>query len=87
MQTIANHCGRLSHIISRFKTAVTKYARKNAIPFAWQSRFHDRIVRDTDEFNRIAGYIERNTAQWAFRHEKRHVKNNRTFVAVFMQKK
>ena len=66
MQTIANHCGRLSHIISRFKTAVTKYARENAIPFAWQPRFHDRIVRDTDELNQIATYIENNIAQWAF---------------------
>ena len=66
MQAIANHCGRMSHIISRFKSAVTKYARENGIPFAWQPRFYDHIVRDTAELNRIAAYIENNAAQWAF---------------------
>ena len=66
MQEIANSCGRLSHVISRFKTVVTKYAHENNIPFAWQTRFYDRIVRDTDELNRIAQYIENNVAKWAF---------------------
>ena len=65
MQEIANSCGRLSHIVSRFKTAVTKYARENDIPFAWQTRFHDHIVRNTDELNRIADYIENNVVRWA----------------------
>ena len=57
MQAIANHCGRMSHIISRFKSAVTKSAHENGIPFAWQPRFYDHIVRDTAELNRIATYI------------------------------
>lgn len=64
MQSIANQCGRLSHIISRFKSAITKHARQNNIPFAWQSRFHDRIIRDQNEMNRIADYIENNVAKW-----------------------
>ena len=66
MQEIANDCGRLSHVISRFKTAVTKIARENNIPFAWQTRFHDHIVRNVDELNGIAKYIENNVAKWAF---------------------
>ena len=65
VQEIANSCGRLSHVISRFKTAVTKLARENDIHFVWQTRFHDRIVRDTDELNRISDYIENNVARWA----------------------
>lgn len=65
MQEIANNCGRLSHVISRFKTAVTKMARENNIPFAWQTRFHDHIVRNMDELNGISAYIENNVAKWA----------------------
>ena len=65
MQEIANNCGRLSHVISRFKTVVTKMARENNIPFAWQTRFHDHIVRNMDELNGISAYIENNVAKWA----------------------
>lgn len=64
MQRRANCCGRLSHIIGRFKSAVTRFARENGIPFAWQPRFHDRIVRNQNEMNRIAEYIEQNPAKW-----------------------
>ena len=56
----------LGAVIRGLKARVTKYAHENNIPFAWQSRFHDRIVRDTDELNRIAQYIENNVAKWAF---------------------
>ena len=64
MQRRANCCGRLSHIIGRFKSAVTRFARENEIPFAWQPRYHDRIVRNQNEMNRIAEYIEQNPAKW-----------------------
>ena len=64
MQSTAHRCGRVSHIISRFKSSVSRYANAHAIPFAWQTRFHDHIVRNTDELNRIAMYIQNNVAQW-----------------------
>lgn len=64
MQNVANKCGRLSHIISRMKTAVSKYARQNDQVFGWQSRFYDRIIRNGKEMNRIATYIEQNVAKW-----------------------
>ena len=64
MHQVANACGYLSHVLSRFKSAVTKYAHLNGIPFGWQARFHDRIVRNQDELNRIAEYIENNVANW-----------------------
>ncbi|MBR6083116.1 MAG: hypothetical protein IKP62_09345 [Salinivirgaceae bacterium] len=51
MQRRANCCGRLSHIISRFKSAVTRFARENRIPFAWQPRYHDHIVRNQNEMD------------------------------------
>jgi len=43
---------------------MTCYSRQNNIPFAWQSRFHERIIRNTDEMNHIAEYIENNVAKW-----------------------
>ncbi len=64
MQLIANKCGRLSHIISRFKSAVTRYANENNISFKWQTRFHDRIIRNQNELNEIAQYIENNPYNW-----------------------
>jgi REP element-mobilizing transposase RayT len=64
MQKIANHCGRLSHLITQFKSSVTKYAKKNAIEFAWQSRFHDHIIRNQDELKKISDYIQNNVYKW-----------------------
>ena len=64
MQTIANQQGRPSTMIGGFKQSVTRYANANSISFAWQTRFHDRIIRDCDEINRIAEYIENNVARW-----------------------
>ncbi len=64
MRDVANRCGRLSHVISRFKCALTKYARNHNIPFQWQSRFYDRIIRDEFEWEHIAWYIKYNVANW-----------------------
>ena len=64
MQRRANCCGRLSHIIGQFKCAVTQFANASRIPFSWQLRYHDRIVRNRDEMNRIALYIEQNPTKW-----------------------
>jgi len=64
MRNVAKQCGRLSHIISQFKSAVIKYAKQKGIEFAWQTRCHDHIVRDQEEYNRIANYIKNNVANW-----------------------
>ena len=64
MQRRANRCGRLSHMIGQFKSAVTKYAHEKEIPFAWQPRFHDHIIRNGTEMNRIADYIQNNPMKW-----------------------
>ena len=63
-QTISHSRGRLSNVIGGLKRAVKKYANANNIPFAWQQRFYDRIMRGQDETNRIAGYIESNLGNW-----------------------
>lgn len=61
---IANMQGWLSVVVGGFKSAVTKFANERGIPFAWQTRFHDRIVRDICEMNQIADYIENNVQKW-----------------------
>ena len=54
----------LGSIIRGFKTGVTKFATINNIDFAWQSRFHDHIIRNKPEYNRIEKYILENPANW-----------------------
>ena len=54
----------LGTIIRGLKARISRYAHDHAIPFAWQTRFHDHIVRNTDELNRIATYVQNNVAQW-----------------------
>ena len=64
MQRRAKCCGRLSHIIGQFKSAVVRYTKQNDISFEWQARYHDHIVRNQEEMNNIANYIEQNPAKW-----------------------
>jgi len=54
----------LGTVIRGLKARATHFARKNGIYFDWQPRFHDHIVRNQDELNRIAEYIENNPARW-----------------------
>ena len=56
--------GNLSSVVRGIKSAVTKYAIEHDIPFAWQSRYHDHIIRNQLELNRIADYIENNPLRW-----------------------
>ena len=64
MQRRANCCGRLSRIIGQYKSIVTKYANLHEIPFMWQSRFYDHIIRNTNEMNLISNYIQNNPMKW-----------------------
>jgi REP element-mobilizing transposase RayT len=54
----------LGTVVRGLKARVTHFAHKNDIPFAWQSRYHDHIVRNRNEMNRIAEYIEQNPLIW-----------------------
>ncbi|MCQ2608648.1 MAG: hypothetical protein MJ197_08190 [Bacteroidales bacterium] len=64
MTDICNMQGWLSVVIGGLKRAITHFANQNNIPFVWQPRFHDRIVRNLNEINRIAEYIEKNVMNW-----------------------
>ena len=54
----------LSVVLRQFKQSITRYAHEKNIDFAWQTRFHDHIIRDNDEMNGITNYIENNVANW-----------------------
>lgn len=64
MAEIAKRQSLLCVAMRGIKSAVTKFAHENDIDFAWQPRFHDHIIRNTEEMNRIADYIENNPARW-----------------------
>lgn len=64
MQDISKRKGLLSVAIGSMKSAITKYANANEIEFGWQERFHDHIVRNEVEFERIKNYIINNPKNW-----------------------
>ncbi len=52
-------------IIRGYKIGVTKLARKNTnIIKLWQRNYHERIIRNEDELNRIRQYILDNPKNW-----------------------
>jgi hypothetical protein len=55
----------LASIIRGFKIGVTKSARAIHAGFAWQSRFHDHIIRNSKSYMQIIGYIINNPLNWA----------------------
>lgn len=54
----------ISSIVGAYKSAVTNYAHKLGYNFKWQPRFHDTIVKNNDDYNRIANYIRNNPENW-----------------------
>jgi len=61
---IDSYKGWLSVVVGGIKSAVTKFAHENRMNFAWQTRFHDHIIRKHNEMNRIVDYIENNPDTW-----------------------
>ena len=62
--TCQRHVPTLSRYIRSFKASVTKEARKINPHFAWQSRYHDHLIRGNKDGNKIAEYIENNVLNW-----------------------
>ena len=54
----------LSRIIRWYKGRVTYEARRIPADFAWQSRFHDHIIRNDQSFHNISKYIVNNPLKW-----------------------
>jgi putative transposase len=57
--------GSLATVIRSYKAGVVRWARQNGYAdFAWQQRFHDRIIRSEKMLNAIRDYIDRNPSNW-----------------------
>ncbi len=55
----------LPSIIGNFKASVTRFARSHQIPFSWQSRYHDHIIRNQEELSKITDYVLNNVHRWS----------------------
>lgn len=55
----------ISSFINHFKGNIKKWCNINNFnDFEWQARFHDRIIRDNDEYTAISIYIDNNINNW-----------------------
>jgi REP element-mobilizing transposase RayT len=54
----------VSSIIGSYKSAVTKHANRLGLKNGWQTRFHDHIIRNDAEYQRISNYIVNNPNRW-----------------------
>ena len=54
----------ISSIIGGYKSAVTKHANRLGLENGWQTRFHDHIIRNDGEYQRISDYIMNNPLNW-----------------------
>jgi hypothetical protein len=54
----------ISRIIRWNKGRCSFEMRKINSGFAWQTRFHDHIIRNQSEYQRIDQYITNNPAKW-----------------------
>lgn len=59
----------LGHVMNTFKGAVTRQARKSNLDIdlehpVWHRNFHDHIIRNEADLNRIRQYVQTNPARW-----------------------
>jgi len=64
MAEISPKPGSVSTIIRSYKSAVTKHANRLGLVMKWQERFHDHVIRNDTEYNRISEYINHNPQKW-----------------------
>ena len=64
MSSISPKSGEMGVIVRAFKSAVTKNIRFAGYDFEWQRNFYEHIIRDYDDYSRIANYIANNPKKW-----------------------
>lgn len=64
MRKVEKMKGRLSIVMSGFKSAVTRYSKKSNIVFKWQENFFDEIIRNVSHMNQVSRYISENVGRW-----------------------
>ena len=65
MASISPRAQTLSTVVRSYKSAVTRHANRLGLEHGWQTRFHDRIIRDDAEYQRISDYIVANPENWS----------------------
>ena len=65
MASISPRAQTLSTVVRSYKSAVTRHANRLGLEHGWQTRFHDHIIRDDAEYQRIADYIVANPENWS----------------------
>lgn len=64
MSDISPKSKTVSTIIRSYKSAVTFHGNRLGLNNGWQPRFHDHIIRDDKEYQRISDYITTNPENW-----------------------
>ena len=65
MASISPKSGSLSAIIRSYKSVLTRWCGLNdSHSFSWLARFHERIIRNQEEYSRIEEYIHSNPKRW-----------------------
>lgn len=65
----------LSSIIRGFKGACTKKIKIINPEFSWQRSFHDRVLRDQQELERVEEYIVNNPLKWSLEKQSDFIDN------------
>ena len=64
MAALSPRAQTLSTVVRSYKSAVTRHAHRLGLDHGWQARFHDRIIRNDAEYQRISNYIVTNPQNW-----------------------
>jgi REP element-mobilizing transposase RayT len=77
-KTTSHPYGQLSKVINSFKGVVTKRIRFKhpRIDFAWQRSFHDHIIRNEGDYQRIVKYIKFNPQTWLYDRNNRYAQTH-----------
>ncbi len=62
----ASPCPTISEVICTFKSVTTRLCKKEGYdePHLFQSSFHDHIIRDDKDYQKIWEYIDTNVIKW-----------------------
>jgi len=60
LAAISPKSNTISTIIRSYKSAVTRHANRLEFPNGWQERFHDHIIRNDADYQRISNYTNCN---------------------------
>jgi REP element-mobilizing transposase RayT len=61
-----DHCANAQQVIAQYKSGVSREIRKDFPGLrVWQRSFHDHVIRDKRDYEKIWLYIEGNPQNWS----------------------